>query len=394
MLRIVSEPGTGPGCVFISYVREDAVHVDRLQRILEAAGITVWRDSADLWPGQDWRAHIRSAITDSALVFLACFSRQSVSRPSSYQDHEIALAAEQLRVSGADWQWLIPVRFDDCEIPDREIGHGRRLSSIQAADLFGDDTAAAAARLAVTIWRILSRTPRSDPWYFPGTTAITIACAEYPQEMAERVPYSRPRDPFYTEGTKYADRDSLQVLSRHIARLNPAAEVRDRAPSMLSADDYHTHLVALGGIDFNTLTRRLLNTLGLPVRQVADWQSHGGQYFEVDGANGVTRHRPVTEECRFGDTLHEDVALFARVASPFRHGCTLTICCGMHTPGTFGVVRALTDDAVRDRNISFLRSRFGTSDTYCVLTQIPVADGRSVPPDWTVSTNILYTWSR
>ncbi len=43
------------GHVFISYVREDSDHVDRLQRALQAAGIPVWRDTADLWPGEDWR---------------------------------------------------------------------------------------------------------------------------------------------------------------------------------------------------------------------------------------------------------------------------------------------------------------------------------------------------
>ena len=39
------------GHVFISYVREDSAPVDRLQRALEHAGILVWRDTLDLWPG-------------------------------------------------------------------------------------------------------------------------------------------------------------------------------------------------------------------------------------------------------------------------------------------------------------------------------------------------------
>ena len=68
------------GHAFISYVREDKATVDRLQRILEAAGISVWRDTADLWPGEDWTAKIREAITEDALVFLACFSDRSLTR--------------------------------------------------------------------------------------------------------------------------------------------------------------------------------------------------------------------------------------------------------------------------------------------------------------------------
>lgn len=47
------------------------------------------------------------------------------------------MAIEQLRQRSPRLPWLIPVRFDDCAIPDRDIGSGRTLSSIQRADLFG-----------------------------------------------------------------------------------------------------------------------------------------------------------------------------------------------------------------------------------------------------------------
>jgi hypothetical protein len=65
------------GHAFISYVHEDAEQVDHLQTTLQAAGVRVWRDTEDLWPGEDWRAKIRAAITDDALVFIACFSSRS-----------------------------------------------------------------------------------------------------------------------------------------------------------------------------------------------------------------------------------------------------------------------------------------------------------------------------
>src|SRR5712692_3380826 len=99
--------------VFISYVREDSAQVDQLQGALEAAGIPVWRDMADLWPGEDWRAKIRSAITDNAFVFIACFSKRSLARDSSYQNEELTLAIEQLRQRAPEHPWLIPVRFDE-----------------------------------------------------------------------------------------------------------------------------------------------------------------------------------------------------------------------------------------------------------------------------------------
>jgi hypothetical protein len=156
------------GHVFISYVREDSHRVDRLQRTLQAAGIPVWRDTADLWPGEDWRAEIRRAITDNALVFIACFSHASLARGRSYQNEELTLAIEQLRLRRPDDPWLIPVRFDECEIPDRDIGGGRTLTSIQHADLFGDRSDESATRLVVAIRRILGVNsdavgPEEDP---------------------------------------------------------------------------------------------------------------------------------------------------------------------------------------------------------------------------------------
>jgi hypothetical protein len=150
----VQEP---TGHAFISYVREDSDCVDELQRTLEAAGVPVWRDTADLWPGQDWREMIRRAITDNALVFIACFSRQSVARKKSYQNEEFVLAVDQLRQRQPDTPWLIPVRFDDCEVPDRDLGGGRRLSSIQRADLFGDRYVEQMTRLVVFVQRLLEQ---------------------------------------------------------------------------------------------------------------------------------------------------------------------------------------------------------------------------------------------
>lgn len=144
-----------PGHVFISYVREDSPYVDRLQHMLEAAGVPVWRDTADLWPGENWQIKIRHAITENALVFIACFSVNSLARRKGWHNEELVLAIEQLRQRNPDEPWLIPVRFDDCDIPDRDIGGGRTLASIQRADLFGDRYQEAADRLIKIVLRIL-----------------------------------------------------------------------------------------------------------------------------------------------------------------------------------------------------------------------------------------------
>ncbi len=143
------------GHAFMSYVRENSAEADELQQVLEAAGVRVWRDTADLWPGQDWREKIRRAITKDSMVFLACFSGKSVSREVSYQYEELNLAVEQMRIRRPGQPWLIPIRFDDCDIPDLDLGGGRRLGSIQRVDFFGDHINVATARLVSAIHRVL-----------------------------------------------------------------------------------------------------------------------------------------------------------------------------------------------------------------------------------------------
>ena len=161
--EMVRPAGTGKqttaGHAFISYVREDSQDVDLLQQALEAAGVRVWRDTAELWPGENWRIKIRDAITHDALVFIACFSSRSVARQRSYQNEELHLAIDQMRLQRPDVPWLIPIRFDDCDVPDVPIGAGHSLASIQRADLFGKDSEKNTAKLVGAVLRTLNSHP-------------------------------------------------------------------------------------------------------------------------------------------------------------------------------------------------------------------------------------------
>jgi hypothetical protein len=149
----------GPaGHAFISYVHEDSRQVGRLQRKLEAAGVRVWRDTVYLRPGEDWRAAIRRAITDDAFVFIACFSQEALSRSKSYQNEELIEAIGQMRLRRD--RWLIPVRLDDCQIPDLDIGAGKTLRSLQHVDLFGSRQGT--ARLVEAVQQLLWQQAAQD----------------------------------------------------------------------------------------------------------------------------------------------------------------------------------------------------------------------------------------
>lgn len=147
-------PEQPKGHVFVSYVRDDTGRVDRLTKLLTDAGIEVWRDRDKLWPGQDWRHEIQKAIEHNSLAFLACFSANSEGRGRTYQRQEIRLAIEQMQRLQPFTTWLIPVRFDECTLPQYSLGPGQNLGDIHRVDLFDDDWSEA-DRLVETILRVL-----------------------------------------------------------------------------------------------------------------------------------------------------------------------------------------------------------------------------------------------
>lgn len=88
-------------------------------------------------------------------MFIACFSRHSAARQQSYQNEELLLTIGQLRQRHLNDPWLMPVRFDDCDIPDYDLGAGRTLASIHRADLFGPNREQAARRMLEAVQRLL-----------------------------------------------------------------------------------------------------------------------------------------------------------------------------------------------------------------------------------------------
>lgn len=122
---------------FISYVRENSRKVHKLAQALTDAGITVWLDSKDIKPAADWRATLRSAITEGAF-FIACFSKAYYKRQTTHMNEELAIAIDQLRCRAINSPWFIPVQLDKCSIPDLAITSARNLRDIQCVKLFAN----------------------------------------------------------------------------------------------------------------------------------------------------------------------------------------------------------------------------------------------------------------
>jgi hypothetical protein len=240
----------------------------------------------------------------------------------------------------------------------------------------------------------ISESLSAGTWRFEDDRPITIVCAQLPDRMLEPIPYTDPDDPDYVELNTYSDLDALFELHGHLRASNPTSQVNLRTAQQLNSDDYTTHLFVLGGVDWNQATRSVLDRLDFPVRQVNDWKSAEGPYFDVPEDGDQAQYRPRLEGSGEKKTLIEDVALFARAVNPFNRKRTVTVCSGMYGRGTYGVVRALTDARFRDRNTEYIRDRFAGSDAYCILTRIPVVAGSVMTPDWTEAENRLFEWSR
>ena len=84
-----------------------------------------------LQPGQDWASEISKAIRRSRFV-LACISNSSISK-SGFVQKELRIALDVADEQPEGSTFLIPVRLEECEIPDR-------LKRWQAADLFKQET--------------------------------------------------------------------------------------------------------------------------------------------------------------------------------------------------------------------------------------------------------------
>ena len=252
------------------------------------------------------------------------------------------------------------------------------------------------ARRWTTVPGAGQQTPQSlstGPYYFNDGHRVTIVCAQLPQKMLRQMPYTDPMDPDFIELYTYSDPDALLELWGHLRAANPTSLVRFRAADQLSADAYQGHLISLGGVDWNETTSRALDRLQLPVKQVTDWNKEGGVYFEVTEDDGrKVLHRPLLEGSGERRILREDVALFARAVSPFNQKRLLTICNGMYGRGTYGAVRALTDELFRDRNMEYIQARFANREAFCILTRVTVENGVTLTPDWTLPETRLFEW--
>lgn len=102
--------------IFLCHASEDKEAVRTLYRKLLQFGFNPWLDEEKLLPGHDWNAEITRAIR-AAHVVLVCLSQRSEKR--GYVQKEIARALDVADEQPEGTIFLIPVRLEDCHVPDR-----------------------------------------------------------------------------------------------------------------------------------------------------------------------------------------------------------------------------------------------------------------------------------
>jgi len=103
--------------IFLSYAREDEKKVKKLYQKLSKAGFKPWMDKKDILPGEDWQSTIQKAIGHSNF-FLVCLSDHSADHQRGWRQREIRQALDIWQEKLDSDIYLIPVRLDDCEVPE------------------------------------------------------------------------------------------------------------------------------------------------------------------------------------------------------------------------------------------------------------------------------------
>jgi hypothetical protein len=221
---------------------------------------------------------------------------------------------------------------------------------------------------------------------------VMVICPDVPQ--AVRSPLADVKNPNFTKMQKYGDLDALMELYGHLCTQNPGLEVFYRlASEAVYSDDLSSHLILLGGIGWNKVTRHIQSvSRRVPITQIEVPDIEDGEIFRLETTDGIRSFYPEYEDAGYGEELVADVGYIARLRNPFRIKRTLTICNGIFSRGVLGAVRCLTDPGVLEENEKYLADKFPDGE-FAVLLRVTVVDNKTLAPDLQDPETRLYEWT-
>lgn len=228
-------------------------------------------------------------------------------------------------------------------------------------------------------------------WHFTDAGPLTLVCAQLPEQSAS--PLAHREDPNYTKLAGFADLDAMVELHGHIRAENSGMGVFFKAVPEVKADDLSGHVVLIGGIAWNNVTRRLIDLIELPVRQEEEPGLNTGEIFVTHADGGQRKYLPEWSAAadELSSELIEDVGLLVRMPNPLNSNRTLTMCNGIHSRGVLGAVRTLTDARLRESNEKYIAQNF-PENQFGILMRVQVIGGETLTPDFGTAGTVLYQW--
>jgi len=116
---------------FLCYAKENSTGVREFRERLKAeAWIDPWFDEEDILPGQMWEERVTEAVHNSHAVII--FLSSIAVRTEGFFHKELKLALDAATEKPDGTIFIIPIRLDDCDVPER-------LMPYQYVDYFGDE---------------------------------------------------------------------------------------------------------------------------------------------------------------------------------------------------------------------------------------------------------------
>jgi len=103
--------------IYIIYESSDQIRVEKIYRKLRDKGFIPWMASQDLLPGEDWRLVRKKNLKESQFVVI-CLSEKSNKHESDFFRSEIKTALELFERMKEDDIYIIPVKLEECDIPE------------------------------------------------------------------------------------------------------------------------------------------------------------------------------------------------------------------------------------------------------------------------------------
>jgi hypothetical protein len=226
-------------------------------------------------------------------------------------------------------------------------------------------------------------------WSFSDNGPLTLVCPQLPE--AEASPLADPANINHTTLLGFGDLDAMFELWGHVRMVNPHMEAAYKSAARVEADDLSGHVVIIGGIGWNEVTRRILELAELPVTQRDEPSVQGGDIFvaHIDGTE-----KPYFPVFSPNDSrkLTEDIGLLVRMPNPLNSNRTLTMCNGIYSRGVLGAVRTLTDKRLRESNERYIARHFSHNQQFGILMRVQVIEGVAMTPDFNTDGTVLYQW--